>query len=445
MNFMKFLVIASLWAGLWMVSAPLQALDSRANVERAVQLIESKQYTLARSYLDPALIDPRLSPGERSRAYYLRGYSYLVQNMPVSARKDYNRALEFNPNNPVVLLGLGVIHASGQGTVKNESLALSLFERAANLGYDRAQFRLGRAYLYGEGVTKNVEAARTSLTEAAKQDHIFAMMNLAASYRVQHVADPQPDLALAWYKKAHAAGEPGALLSMGFMHANGELGQPNPKAAIGLFQQALDEGLDTAAVHLAYAYLTGSGVAEDTDKAFELYTQAADTGLPAAYMGLGHMYEFGVGVKENKDTALAWYVKAADEHEPEALNRLVAFYLRQEGDEARGEALKWSRRAAEMGHPQARNDYAWLLATSKFEGLRNGTLALDQAIKAVEQESSASYLDTLAAAYAELGNFDKAIAVQREAIAAITDSEGEIRDDLEERLQYYERSEAWRE
>ena len=107
--------------------------------------------------------------------------------------------------------------------------------------------------------------------------------------------------------------------------------------------------------------------------------------------------------------------------------------------------MKWSRLAAEQGSVQARNDYAWLLATSKFEGLRNGTLALDQASKAVDQQPSASFLDTLAAAYAELGDFEQAISTQRQAIASITDADGEIKDQLEERLQHYERSEPWRE
>ena len=127
------------------------------------------------------------------------------------------------------------------------------------------------------------------------------------------------------------------------------------------------------------------------------------------------------------------------------MRRLVSFYLRQEGDAARAAALDWSSKAAQAGGAQARNDYAWLLATSKFDDLRNGTLALDQAAKAVEVEPKASYLDTLAAAYAELGDFEQAIATQLQAIAAITATDGEIKDALEERLQYYERSEPWRE
>lgn len=421
------------------------ALDSRANVERAVLLIEAEQYSLARSYLQPALIDPRLTSGERSRAYYLRGFSYLAQEMPVSARKDYYRALEFNPNNAVVLLELGILHTRGQGTEQDEQLGLSLVQQAAALDYERAHFHLGRAYLYGQGVGKNIEAARSSLTAAAQQGHTFAMMSLAASYRRQHVAEPQPELALAWYEKAHAAGEPGALLSIGFMHGNGEFGESDPVTAADFYRQALEQGVMVAAVHLAYGYLTGAGVKQDTAAALSLYTQAAEAGVSGAYVGLGHMYEFGEGVAKDLQTALTWYKKGAAARDLDALNRLVAFHLRRDDNDARVEALRWLREAAKLGSAQAHNDYAWLLATSKFEGLRNGTLALDQASKAVELESSASFLDTLAAAYAELGNFELAISTQREAIASITDEDGEIRDDLEQRLQYYERSEPWRE
>ena len=77
--------------------------------------------------------------------------------------------------------------------------------------------------------------------------------------------------------------------------------------------------------------------------------------------------------------------------------------------------------------------------------MRNGTLALDQAQKAVAGEESAAYLDTLAAAYAELGNFAEAIAVQERAIKAITEEEQDLRGELQTRLEYYQRSQPWRE
>lgn len=437
----------SIAAAAWLCIAGglAHALDARAYIERAVELIEAQEYNLARNYLGPALIDPRLHSGERSRAYYLRGFSFMAQNMPVSARKDYHRAMEFNPDNAVVVLELGLLHGMGRGTEQDETLALSFYQQAADLGYGRAQYHVGRAHLYGQGVEKDVEAAREALTLAAQQDHLFAMMNLAASYREQHIDDPQPDMAKAWYEKAHAGGENAALLSLGFMYANGELGEPDAVQAVALFRQALNEGMDAAAVQLAYAYLTGTGVEQDQQQAHALYLQASQAGVTSSYVGLGHLYEFGLGVSKDVATAQQWYEKGAELGDEEALLRLVSFHLRRDGEDARSEALKWSRQAAASGSAQACNDYAWLLATSKVDGLRNGTLAVDQAIKAVDLKPTAPYLDTLAAAYAELGNFEQAISTQRQAIAAITDSDGEIVDALEERLQYYERREPWRE
>jgi len=84
------------------------------------------------------------------------------------------------------------------------------------------------------------------------------------------------------------------------------------------------------------------------------------------------------------------------------------------------------------------------LATSKYDDLRNGTLALDQANKAVAVEESAAFLDTLAAAYAELGKFDLAIQTQTKAIEGMADDDA-LREDFENRLAQYERSQPWRE
>jgi tetratricopeptide (TPR) repeat protein len=207
----------------------------------------------------------------------------------------------------------------------------------------------------------------------------------------------------------------------------------------------LDAGVEEAAVGLAYAYLVGEGVDEIPARAFALYERAAKAGVKGSYVGLGHLYEYGIGTGRDRAAAIQWYEKAAKHGSLDAQRRLVGVYLRSTDAPARDRALYWSKRAADSGSPQAQNDYAWLLATSKHDDLRNGTLALDQAAKAVEVEPSAAFLDTLAAAYAELGEFEQAVAVQERALQAIAVSEGDIREELELRLAYYRRSEPWRE
>ena len=419
--------------------------NPRVDIEKAIELMGQEQYSFARTYLEPSLISPYISSGERSRAYYLRGFSYLAQNMPVSALKDFNRALEFNPSNPAALVELARLYMAGKGVDKEPETAVGLFQEAADLGYAPGLFHIGYAYLLGEGVEKDLLKARDILGQAAEEGHVFAMMSLAASYRQDHVAIPEPQEALAWYEKAHAAGESKALLSIGYMHANGEMGEAHIEKALAAFEQAANEGVVEAHTSLAYAYLTCEGVSEDPQLAFEHYNEAANGGDVAAFVGLGHLYEFGIGVEQSRGAAKTWYERGARKGSVDAQMRIVGLFLRDDNPVARKQALYWGREAASSGLPQAQNDYAWLLATSKFAEMRNGMLALDQAQKAVADRASAAFLDTLAAAYAEVGNFAEAIAVQKQAIAAITDEEVELRGELQTRLEYYQRSQPWRE
>ncbi|MFU8816922.1 MAG: hypothetical protein ACNA7W_16360 [Pseudomonadales bacterium] len=107
--------IAYVWVLAAIASPAALAFDSRGYIERAVEYIEEGRHELARSYLDPALIDFRLSSWERSRAYYLRGYSYFAERMYVSANKDYNRALEFHPGNAAAMTAVAQMHMEGLG------------------------------------------------------------------------------------------------------------------------------------------------------------------------------------------------------------------------------------------------------------------------------------------------------------------------------------------
>ncbi len=429
------------------------ALDPRADINRAIELLDQRQYSLARTYLGPALISPYISASERSRAYYLRGFSYGAQGLAVSALKDFNRALEFNPGNPAALVELGRLHLAGKGTKKDETVAFGLFQEAADLDYAPGRFHMGYAYLLGQGVDKDIVRARQILAEAAEAGHVFAMISLASSYRAEHIAVPEPELAREWYLKANEAGEPKGLVALGYMHLNGEFGDKDASRAVELFREAAESGVAAANTSLAYAYLTGRGVEADDAKAFELYSLAGEAGDPGSFVGLGHMYEHGIGTPQDRQAAERWYRKAAQRGTVDAQLRLVTFYLAQDSAESRRQALYWCGQAARSGEPQALNDYAWLLATNIQDDLRNGTLAVDQAEKAVALSDKAPYLDTLAAAYAEVGNFEKAVSVQLEALAALaeevaageSEGAGALRGELEQRLEYYQRREPWRE
>ena len=70
---------------------------------------------------------------------------------------------------------------------------------------------------------------------------------------------------------------------------------------------------------------------------------------------------------------------------------------------------------------QTLNNYAWALATSPDAEVRNGSLAIDVALEAARKHGipDPAYLDTLAAAHAEAGNFEEAVRVESQAVALL--------------------------
>jgi eukaryotic-like serine/threonine-protein kinase len=84
------------------------------------------------------------------------------------------------------------------------------------------------------------------------------------------------------------------------------------------------------------------------------------------------------------------------------------------------------------------NAIAWIRAASDAPELRNGTDAVNLAETAVAatHRTNAPFLDTLAAAYAEVSQFDKAVAVQQEAIGLLHTAEEKA--DYGTRLKLYQ-------
>jgi len=94
------------------------------------------------------------------------------------------------------------------------------------------------------------------------------------------------------------------------------------------------------------------------------------------------------------------------------------------------------------------NNLAWLLATSTDPQVRNGPEAVDLAEKAVKSPGghNARFLDTLAAAYAEVGRFEEAIATAQEARnLAKSAFENRLAEEIARRLDVYQARRAIRE
>ena len=90
--------------------------------------------------------------------------------------------------------------------------------------------------------------------------------------------------------------------------------------------------------------------------------------------------------------------------------------------------------------PLARNNLAWLLATSFDASIRDGNRAIEIAKQTVQLSGGKdpNYLRTLAAAYAEIGQFSEAIATAEQAIQiAIVQGKSKLTTILEKEVILY--------
>ena len=95
-------------------------------------------------------------------------------------------------------------------------------------------------------------------------------------------------------------------------------------------------------------------------------------------------------------------------------------------------------------YAECQNGLAWILATCPDERYRNGKDALRFATQACQLDGGkiASHFDTLAAAYAETGDFDKAQKWQAKAIA--TNAEEQHKQEYQSRLKLYQQHKPYR-
>ncbi len=90
------------------------------------------------------------------------------------------------------------------------------------------------------------------------------------------------------------------------------------------------------------------------------------------------------------------------------------------------------------------NNLAWLMATSPEQSLRNGKRSIELAKLACEvtEYKQAHILSTLAAAYAETGDFDEAMSWSQKAVKLGTD---QLKGQLTKELKSYQAHQPWRE
>jgi superkiller protein 3 len=192
--------------------------------------------------------------------------------------------------------------------------------------------------------------------------------------------------------------------------------------AIVHFRNALEINSNAVEVHenLALA-LAGTGKLDEAVTSFQRIVEIKpDSAEAHNNLGLA-LFETG-----RPDEAVAQFQKtlAIDPGFTEAHFHLgSAFYQQGKAAEALAEWRAVLR--ADPNQLQVLDQMAWLLATDPRESVRNGAESVELAERAVRLSGgqNPSILDTLAAAYAEVGRFPEALQTVRRALGLATTAE----------------------
>jgi tetratricopeptide (TPR) repeat protein len=276
----------------------------------------------------------------------------------------------------------------------------------ANPGYADSHNNLGRLLFEQHRVEEAIEQFQDAIE--IKPDYAEAHNNLGFAYGSQGHLDEE----IAEYRKAiesddkyaHAYNNLGMALA-----AKGDMG-----GAVANFTKAVevDPSYGGAEANLGHALLETNR----PDDAIAHLTKAEELGPESAE------------VETNLGLALAQkgQVGSAIPHFERALKITpglveAEYYLGESlimnGHGAEG-LLHWREGLRkEPNNVQLLNETAWLLSTARDAGLRNGNEALEMAKRAAEltRERTPEILGTLAAAYAETGQFAQAMATEQRA------------------------------
>ena len=213
---------------------------------------------------------------------------------------------------------------------------------------------------------------------------------------------------LAWLERAADDGDPTAALLLGDAYRNFQQPAPDPTQANRWLSDAAAGGLAQAQYGLAQLMFEQAGMSE---RVLELLTSAGAQGNGAANNRLGLLYQQGSFVEKDHAQARRCYEAALDQ-----------------------------------GDPNARNNLAWLLATSPRADVRDGRRAVTLVQPLAVTYPNSGYLDTLAAAQAEAGDYPAAARTERAAIALDKASGAtESLQAFEQRLTLFENAEPYRE
>jgi len=344
-----------------------------------------------------------MSPGD-AHALNNFGQTLARAGKTESAIAEFRKAIEAKPNYPEAQNNLAFALA-GAGR-PNEAIEHYRLAIEGNPGYVEAHSNLGRALTEQGHMSEAIEQFQQALTINPEyaEAHNYLGFAMATENRLDEAVGEYRRAIESDPKYADAYNNLGAALAR-----QGKMDE----AIVDLSKAVeLDPAFASAESNLGHALLAKDNVNEaipHLNRALELGPESADL-----HIDLGA----ALAEKGQIDEAIPHFEQALRilPNEVEAHSYLgMALVMKGRGTEGLAHWRQVLKR--EPDNLQVLNDTAWLLATSSDSTLRNGNEAISLAEHAVQLTSARepALLGTLAAAYAEAGEFDKAIELEQRA------------------------------
>jgi tetratricopeptide (TPR) repeat protein len=450
---------------LWQAAVAANANAWMAHNNLAICILnEPTRLEEARHHLEESL---RLNPNQGQPHLNLGAIMMKVKNWD-GAKDEFEKALAISPNSHVTENALGLL-ADEQGRFEE---ALAHLRRAVNLSPDYAEAynSLGLT-LRKQGRIEGAEAAFLEalrldpelgnahnglgllLLERGRPRQATAQFREALSLEPRN-AEMHNNLGISLAAEGDLTGAQaefeGALRlnpALGDAHLNAGnalLLQGRPAEAVPHCRQALATRPDSAKAYLVLARcLSALG---KPDEAAQHFSEALRSNPDLAE---AHFYWADLLLRQGKRDEAARHYEAALGIRPDYAEAHYQLGVIMADRKQEREAAHHFREALRLKPDwvEAMNNLAWMLGTDLNETVRNGAEAVRWAERACQltKRQRPAMLDTLAAAYAEVGRFEEAVSTTEENRAlALATHDAAAAQTAEKRLELYKAREAYR-